>query len=724
MALKVVGKPADRIEGPDKVTGRLRYAADLAIPGTLWGKALRSPHPHARIVRIDTSRAKALPGVHAVITGAEHPHMIGRVLKDTPVLAIGEVRFIGERVAAVAAETKQIAEAAIALVDVEYEVLPAVFETAEALKPGAPMVHEDPTSYVGAYVDQEAPALPNICSFIHDRHGDIEAALMRADRVFEHTFRTQVEAHGYMETHACVVSVGADGTAEVWASNKGPFPLRGQLAQSLGVDAPSIVVHPTPVGGDFGGKGSPMDAPVAYLLSQVSGRPVKVVMSYTEELMAGTTRHSSSITLRSGVTKDGILTGMQVEAYFNGGAYGGSKAVPNNNVHGIEQSGSCYRIPALDIQSFVAYTNNIPAGHMRAPGGPQTTFAVESHLNMIAQEIGMDAAELRMRNLLQEGDTAPTGDRWGVIRAKETLKAALDKIGWDAPKPANVGRGVAMYERAPIGGDSSCNLIVHPDATITLQLPVPDSGQGVNTAMRQMVAERLDIDPSIIAVETVTTQDLTFDIGSSGSRTTFAVGVTVMEAVDQLEAKLGEAAVGGPFEEAAAILTAEEGGRVTIKVHKAVPFVPDPPGTTFSALAAEVEVDPETGNVKVLRMVSANDVGQVINPVGHRGQVEGGTIFGLGMALMGEQTLIDGQAVSLNLGDYKIPNIQDIPSFESVLLPRDSGPGPFNAGPIGEATNVPAPAAIANAVHDAIGTHVRELPLSAERVYAVLHPAS
>ena len=255
MALKVVGKPAGRIEGPDKVTGRLRYAADLSVPGMLWGKVLRSPHAHAKIVRIDTSRAKSLPGVHAVITGAEHPYLIGRVLKDTPVLAIGKVRFIGERVAAVAAETKAIAEAAIALVDVEYEALPAVFETLEALKPGAPIVHEDPTSYVGAYVDPEAPALPNICSFIHDRHGDIDAALERADRVIEHTFRTQVEAHGYMETHACVVSVGADGGAEVWASNKGPFQLRGQLAQSLGVDAPSIVVHPTPVGGDFGGKG-------------------------------------------------------------------------------------------------------------------------------------------------------------------------------------------------------------------------------------------------------------------------------------------------------------------------------------------------------------------------------------------------------------------------------------------------------------------------------------
>jgi len=724
MTLRFVGKPTGRVEGRDKVTGHLRYAADGHVPSMLWGKSLRSPHAHAKIVSIDASRALALPGVHAVITGAEHPFLIGRVLKDTPVLATTKVRFIGERVAAVAAETVQIAEEALSLIDVEYEALPSVFESLDALKKGAPAVHDDPTSYVGAYVNDETPDLPNICSFVHTSHGDVDGALQRAEQVIEHTFTTQAEHHGYLETHACVVSADEKGHGEIWASNKGPFMLRGQLAQALGAEPTGIVVHATPVGGDFGGKGSPMDVPVAYLLSQASGRPIKMVMSYVEELLAGTTRHPSIITIRSGVTTDGMLTSMQIEAYFNGGAYGGAKAVPTNNVHGIEQAASCYRIPAVDIKSYVAYTNTIPSGHMRAPGGPQTTFAVESHLNLIAQEIGMDGAAFRMKNLLQAGDTASTGEQWGTIKAQETLKAALDEIGWDTPKPANVGRGVAMYERGPIGGDSSCNLILHPDATLTLQLPVPDAGQGVNTAMQQMVAERLNIDRGLIMVETVTTNDLTFDIGSSGSRTTFAVGAAVMEAVDQLVARLGEVTEGGYSAEAAKRLAAHAGGNVTIKVHKQVPFAPNPPSTTFSALAAEVFVDPETGDAHVLRIVSANDVGQVINPLAHRGQIEGGTIFGMGMAMMSEHTIVEGQPVALNLGDYKIPNITDIPRFDSVLLPRDEGPGPFNAGSIGEAANAPAPAAIANAVHDAIGTHLRALPLSAERIYAALHPAS
>jgi CO/xanthine dehydrogenase Mo-binding subunit len=242
--------------------------------------------------------------------------------------------------------------------------------------------------------------------------------------------------------------------------------------------------------------------------------------------------------------------------------------------------------------------------------------------------------------------------------------------------------------------------------------------------MQLIMAERLGIDRSRITTETVDTSELTFDLGSSGSRTTFAVGLAVMEAADQLESRLGQAAGDGSFLEAAMALTASEAGSITIKVHKKVPFLPDPPTTNFSALAAEVHVDPETGNVRVLRLVSANDVGQVINPIAHRGQIDGGTIFGLGMALMGEQETIDGQPMSLNLGDYKLPNIQDIPDFETVLLIRDDGPGPFNASSIGEATNVPCPAAIANAVHDAISTHVRALPVSAERVYAALHRAT
>ena len=723
MTMRVVGERVPRIEGPGKVSGSLRYAADMDIEGCLWGKTLRSPYAHARIVSIDVSAAERVPGVRAVLTGATSPHRIGRMMRDLPVLAIDKVRFIGERVAAVAADSADAADRALALIVVEYEELEPVFDPALALKPGAPLVHDDPTAYAGAFVHPERPDLPNLCSYARWTHGDVEAAFAASDRVFENTFTTQKEHHAYMETHACAVSVHADGGADVWASNKSPHMLRGQLAAALGAEPASIRVHPMPVGGDFGGKGSPMDAPVAYLLSQAAGRPVKIVMSYQEELLSANSRHPASITVKTGVTSEGEVTAMQLAARFDGGAYGAFKPAPNINLHGLEQAGSCYKFTALDITSLIAYTNTLPSGHMRSPGGPQVNFAVEAQLNIVAAEIGMDPAEFRRRNLLRPGDAAPNGEQWGTIKAVEALDAALDRIAWSSPKRPYVGRGVAMYERGPIGGDSSCKLVLHPDASLTLFVPIADPGQGAYTAMQQIIAEQLEIGLGAIRVLPASTDELPFDLGVSGSRVTFALGLTVTQAVESLRAQLREASGDAPFAEAAAELCRSAGGDVTVNAYKQVPLFPDPPSTEFTAQAAEVEVDPETGDVVVRTLVSAHDVGTIVNPEGHRGQILGGAIQGLGMATVEEHVIDGGRPVALSLADYKIPNIQDIPAFDAVYIPRDDGPGPFNAGAIAESANVPTASAIANAVHDAIGQPVRELPLTSERIYRLLHPS-
>ena len=720
MTNRVVGAPTARVEGPDKVTGRQRYSADMEMEGLLWGKILRSPYPHARIVRIDASRAREVPGVRAVITGADYPRLIGRALKDLPVLAYEKVRFIGERVAAVAADTAAAAKEALDLIEVEYEELTPVFDMQEAITPGAPAVHDDPTSYTGAFVHPERPDLPNLCSFDRWSRGDLAAGFAAADRISENTFRTQKQHHVYMETHACVVAVDGDGNADVWASNKSPYALRGQLAMSLGVEPASIRIHPMAVGGDFGGKGSPMDTPVAYLLSQVSGRPVKIVMGYDEELLAANTRHPSEITVRTGVTNDGMLTALEVSACFDSGAYGAFKAVPNVNLHAMEQTASCYRVPAFDVKSYVAYTNVIPSGHMRSPGGPQVTFAVEAQLNIVAAELGIDPAELRMKNLVQEGDIAPNGEQWAIIKAKETLQAALDAAGWEDPKPAFVGRGIAMYERGPIGGDSSCKLVLHADRSLTLILPIPDPGQGGPTVMQQIAAEHLGVESNRVAVRLAPTDQLPFDMGVGGSRTTFAVGVAVAQAAETLMARLKETAGDAPFDEAAAALVAAEGGDVTIDVYRKTPFIPDPASTEFTAQVAEVEVDPETGQVTVRRVITSHDVGTIINPAGHQGQIAGGAIQGFGMAMMEEFTLDGGKPVALNLADYKIPTIMDVPKLETVLVGRDDGPGPFNSGAIAESANVPTAAAVANAVSDAIGKPVLQLPVSAEYVLGLL----
>ena len=382
MTMRVVGKRTPRIEGPGKVSGHLHFAADLAPEGCLWGKVLRSPHAHARIVRIDTAAAERVPGVHTVLTGAQHPHWIGRIMRDLPVLAVDKVRFIGERVAAVAAESADAANEALAR---------SSRSSTRSCPPCSTFPRRWPrTRRSSTTTPRSTPArscTPSVRTCPISAPTDAgRTAISRprspgSHRVFENTFVTQKEHHVYMETHACAVSVHPDGTADVWASNKSPHMLRGQLAAAMGVEVPTIRVHPMPVGGDFGGKGSPMDTPVAYLLSQATGRPVKIVMSYQEELLAANTRHPGTITVRTGVTEDGHVTGMQIEAYFDSGAYGAFKPAPNVNLHGLEQAGSCYRFTALDVTSHIVYTNTLPSGPhalaRRAAGQLRRRIAIE-----------------------------------------------------------------------------------------------------------------------------------------------------------------------------------------------------------------------------------------------------------------------------------------------------------------------------------------------------------
>jgi len=366
MAHRVVGKPIGRLDGIEKVSGEARYSGDVTLPGLVWGKTLRSPLPHARILRIDTSRAKALAGVLAVLTAQDLPNiLVGRRMFDMPLLARDRVRFIGERVAAVAALDPDIAEEALALIDVEYEDLPAVFDPVEAIKVGAPVLHDDPGAYEGA--PPERPH-PNVQSVLRFKLGDVEAGFREADRVFEHTFRTQLAHQGYLEPHAGVVAIDEDGRVQVWASNKMPFRLKELLSLALQLPPAQIRVNLTPIGGDFGGKGSVMDLPLAYHLARATGRPVKMIMRYTEELMAGNPRHPAVITLRTGVDKDGRIVARRVRALFNSGAYAAFKPAPSVNLGGAGMGAGVYRIPHLLIESFCVYSNNIPCGHARSPG--------------------------------------------------------------------------------------------------------------------------------------------------------------------------------------------------------------------------------------------------------------------------------------------------------------------------------------------------------------------
>src|SRR5215813_2933181 len=446
MAHRIIGKPIGRVDGIEKVSGAARYSGDVAVPGLVWGKALRGPLPHARIVRIDATRARPLPGVLAVLTAEDLPSiLVGRRMFDMPLLARDRVRFIGEKVAVVAALDPDLAEEALALIEVEYEDLPAVFDPVEAIRPDAPLVHENPGAYEGA--PPERPHA-NVQSVLRFKLGDVEAGFREADRIFEHTFRTQLAHHGYLEPHAGVVAIDEDDRIQVWASNKMPFRLKELLSHALALPPARIRVNLTPIGGDFGGKGSLMDLPLAYHLARVTRRPVKMVMSYIEELMAGNPRHPSVITMRTGVTKDGRLVARRVTALFNSGAYAAFKPAPSVNLGGSSMGAGVYRIPNLLIESFCVYTHSIPCGHARSPGEPQMVFAGESHMDMIAKELGLDPVEFRRRNLLSDGDLLPNGHHIEQVRAKETLEAALRSIEWDTPKAGPwIGRGVAMTHR-------------------------------------------------------------------------------------------------------------------------------------------------------------------------------------------------------------------------------------------------------------------------------------
>ena len=739
--LQIVGKPTPRFEGPQKVTGSTKFAADIPLPGMLWGKVLRSPFPHARIVRIDTSKAKQLPGVHAVITGREFPYYIGRWKRDLPVLAIEKVRFIGERVVAVAAETPEIAEEALATIDVEYQELPAVFDHMDAIREGAPPVHDNPQSYEGSYLHPDAPKLPNLCSFSRTHYGNIETAFKEATHVFENTFTMPSVHQGYIEPHACAAWVNQDGFADIWASHKSPWLLRNQLAKAFNTPPEKIRVNPVNIGGDFGGKGSPMDTPVAYLLSQESGRPVKLVMSYVEELLAGNPRHPGTISVKTGVEKDGSLCGMQIKAYFNSGAYGAFKPSQKVDIHGIHQAGSCYKLPGLDIQCYMIYTNTVPHGHMRSPGSPQAVFAVESQMDIIANALGLDPAEFRMRNLVEDGYKNPRTQGWQHIRAKETLEKALETSGWSSPKDGlYVGRGVAMYERAPGAfGESAIKITLGKEGNITLLTGVHDPGQGAFTVFQQIASEVLEVPLKEIRIESVATDAFALESGVGGSRTTNVTGHAVHKAAEALKERILQLAaqklgtsvqnlrwesesISAPsrrisLQEVASWAFQINGQPVEVQVSHQ-PIMPDI--TSFCAQVAEVQVDPETGQVKVRRIVTAHDVGTVVNPVGHQGQIEGGVIQGLGYALTEELPIEDGKPTTLHMGDYKIPSIKDVPDLVTVLLEEPYGTGPSKIHSIGESSNVPTAAAIANAVADAIGQPILSLPITAEKVWRVL----
>src|SRR5690242_16515579 len=690
--IRSVGIPSPRVEGEQKVGGAAVYAVDVVLPNMLWAKVLRSPIAHGRIKKIDTSRALALPGVRAAVAGAElSGARIGKKIVDMPLLADGVVRYIGEKVAAVAADNEVIAEAALDLIDVEYEDLPVITDALAAIAPDAPLLHPNIADYKGLLHKIEKAS--NVFVDLRWKKGEVQEGFRQSDVVVENTFTVPAVHQAYIEPHSSVVRLNADGTADIWSANKSPFGMRDQVGNALQIAPASLIIHPCYVGGDFGGKGDGNDVALCYVLAKKSGRPVKLVIDYTEELTAGNPRHGAVINVKTGVKKNGIMIAQHVQFVFDSGAYGAYR--PQGFLVGAHDAPGPYRVPNCLVEEKYVYTNKMPCGYMRAPGHLQAMFACESQTDLVARHLRMDPVEFRRMNLMHDGDTAPLGEVIAHVKATETLMKAVDASGYGRPNQKNRGRGCAIADWVSKGGESYAFIKIDSDGVVTLSSAVTDTGPGVFTMMQQMVAEELKLPLESIRVQMLDSCEVIKDTGVRGSSSTRVHGSSALAAAEKAREAIlriaGRVMNAGPDE-----LILYDGGVTHGRAERRMSYaeiarangaplvaeghyvnMADGPEASLVAQVAEVEVDGETGEVRVTDLTTAHNTGRILNPLTHQGQIDGAVVMGLGYGVI-ENLAYDesGKVLAANLGEYKIPNIKDIPPLRTTILASDFGSGP------------------------------------------------
>jgi len=747
----IVGKPMPRVDGLDKATGRAVYSPDMELPHMLHGKILTSTYPHARILNIDVSKAERLTGVKAVITARDTPDVAwGFMIKDQPLLARDKVRYIGEPLAVVAASGKDVAEEALDLIEVEYEELKATFDPEEAMKPDAPLIHEGLEAYTTFW-----PSIRygNVCSHVKISRGDVEKGFKEAFRIFEDRFTTQMQHQCYLETHASLATVDLGGKVTVWTSSQAPFSIRSELAETLRIPLNKIRVIATQTGGGFGGKTDISVEPYCVLLAQKTNRPVKITLSRKEEFTISGPRHASIIELKTGVKRDGTIISRQAKLIYDTGGYAGPG--PGVASLGSTYAVGPYRIPNIKVDAYCVYTNKTNCGWMRCPGVVQTNFASESQMDIIAKDLGKDPLDLRLRNAVEDGDLSPTGQVLHNVGLKASLQKAAQQSGWGKKtKEKNRGKGISCVQYESLGMASSALVKVNEDGTINLVIGAVDIGQGSSTILAQMVAEELGVPFEEISVSTVDTEITPFDTGTIGDRVTYNMGNAVrMAAADcrqqllylassMLEANPADLKIsdklihakgvpekGVPISEVSMAGHYFKGGPITGRgVFFAEPpaydqkgveghAFPSAPIHTFAAQVAEVEVNPKNGKVRILRIISAHDLGFAINPMLAEGQIEGAVAMGIGYAMTERLVEDKGNIVNPNFSDYKIPNILDVPKIEVFLVGEKAKDGPFGAKGLGNpGVALPAPA-IANAIEDAVGIRIKDLPITPEKVF-------
>jgi xanthine dehydrogenase molybdenum-binding subunit len=754
--LRVVGSRQRKLDGKDKVLGRTVYATDLQLPGMLVGKILRSPHPHARVRAIDVGAAERVPGVHAVIHARNVTQRTFGYGSDNLPLKGDRVRCVGDEVAAVAAEDEEAADRALDLVRVDYEVLPAVFDPFEALAPGAPRVHEERDDVEG-----------NVSMRWDFEHGDVQAAARQAAIIVEGSYSSSLSAPASVETHCCVASFDSEGSLDVWTGVHMAFMYRRAIADCLELDWRGIRVHQPPIGGSFGGKidVDPIDF-ITVLLARAARRPVRIHFSREEEFVGSRVRQPMHFRMRTGAGREGNLLFREADIVSDNGAYNawGSHSL----LVAMQTISSLYRVPNCRVRSRVVYTNKAYGGSVRGFGNPEATFAVEQQTEELADALGMDPMELRLTNVNRPGDLTPQGMRITSCGLAECLETVRRESDWDGRrgKMRDRRRGLGAAAYVHVGGGArfypsdGCGSIMKIDEAgrVTLITGASELGQGSETVLAMVTAEALGVPLAAIRVINDDTEVKPWDVGAHASRTTFVAGNSARLAAIELREKL--------LETAAEVLEADqadlviEDGLISVRgtPGRAVPYdrvarrrmlrqggsmlmatsFYDPPTEPqderyvgnisaaygFGAHVAEVEVDVETGLVRVLGLWCAHDVGRALNPAGVEGQVYGGAVMGLGLALTEELGIGDGHVLQPSPREYGVLTARGVPAIHLSLVETIDPEGPFGAKGVGEAGVIPVAAAVANAVADAVGVRPRSYPLAPWKVLEWLADAT
>ena len=740
-----IGKRTIRPDGEDKVTGRATFGADFAQPGMLWGKVLRSPHPHARIKSINLDRAAAAPGVKAVMSGGDlmdfpldTPVSVGPAdmrFVSRNVMARDKALYAGHAVAAVAATTAQAAEAALELIDVAYEPLPWVIDVDEAMRPDAPVLHD----FLGADGADSGSRTPtNVASRTALTLGDADAGFAAADVVIERHFKTKPVHQGYIEPHACLVSVASDGRATIWSSSQGQFMVRNATAKMTGARLSDIRAIPAEIGGGFGGKTIVYLEPLAYTLSRKAGAAVKMVMTREEVFRATGPTAGSSNTIKIGARRDGRIVAAEATFRFQAGAFPGSPVRAASNC-----AFAPYAIDNVKVVGYDVVMNRPKCNAYRAPGSPIAAFGVEAVIDELARELDLDPIDFRLQNAAKEGTRAAYGPTFRRIGFEETLQAAKTHPHYAAPKGRRQGRGVASGFWFNVGGESSAQVNVNEDGTVAVTTGHPDIG-GSRASMVNIVAEMLGIHYQNVSAQVGDTNSIGFSASTGGSRVTFSAGTAVSAASERVVNQLRERAAllwdidpeavdwrnghahpaganAGDFEPLSladiAAKAAQTGGpiaaQVSVNAQGAAP--------AFATHVCDVEVDEETGRVDVVRYTAVQDAGRAIHPGYVEGQMQGGVAQGIGWAL-NEEYIFDASGHLDNPGflDYRMPVASDLPMIDTVVVEVPNDAHPHGVRGVGEVPIAPPMAAVANAIHDAVGLRLRELPMSPPKVLAAL----